>query len=60
LNPTKLGIVLKIAANSLATITEDMDDDWLFREVLMHQKGEVSNNIPIIVLPHPGGLFTYH
>jgi hypothetical protein len=41
LNPTKLGIVLKIAVNSLATIIEDMDDDWLFK-VLMHHKGVVS------------------
>lgn len=42
-------IVLRIATNRLATIAESIDDDWLFREVLMHHKSAVSAQIDMLI-----------
>jgi ParB family transcriptional regulator, chromosome partitioning protein len=42
-------IVLRIAANRLATIIEGMEDDWLFREILMHHKSVVNVQIDLLI-----------
>lgn len=42
-------IVLRIATNRMATIAESIDDDWFFREILMHHKNAVSAQIDMLI-----------
>ena len=42
-------IVLRIAADRLVTIIEDMENDWFFKEILMHHKNAVNQQIDILI-----------
>ena len=42
-------IVLRIAANRLSTIIESVEDDWLFKEILMHHKNAISAQIDLLI-----------
>ncbi|HEU4445213.1 MAG TPA: ParB/RepB/Spo0J family partition protein [Nitrososphaeraceae archaeon] len=42
-------IVLRIAADRLVTIIEDMEKDWFFKEILMHHKNAVNQQIDILI-----------
>jgi len=42
-------IVLRIAANRLSTIIESIEDDWLFKEILMQHKSAVSAQIDLLI-----------
>jgi hypothetical protein len=41
--------VLRIAANRLSTIIESIEDDWLFKEILMQHKSAVSAQIDLLI-----------
>lgn len=42
-------IVLRIAADRLVTIIEDMEKDWFFKEILMHHKNTINQQIDILI-----------
>lgn len=42
-------IVLRIAVNRMATIIEGIEEDWLFREILMNHKSAVNAQIDLLI-----------
>jgi ParB family transcriptional regulator, chromosome partitioning protein len=42
-------IVLRIAVDRLVTIIEDMEKDWFFKEILMHHKNAINQQIDILI-----------
>ena len=42
-------IVLRIAADRLVTIIEDMEKDWFFKEILMHHKNTINQQIDVLI-----------
>lgn len=42
-------IVLRIAVNRMATIIEGIEEDWLFREILMYHKSAVNAQIDLLI-----------
>lgn len=42
-------ILLRIAANRLVTIIEDIEKDWFFKEILMHHKNAINQQIDILI-----------
>ena len=42
-------IVLRVAANRLATIIDGIEEDWIFKEILMHHKIAVSAQIDLLI-----------
>jgi ParB family chromosome partitioning protein len=42
-------IILRIAADRLVTIIEDIEKDWLFKEILMHHKNAITQQIDILI-----------
>jgi ParB family transcriptional regulator, chromosome partitioning protein len=40
---------LRIAADRLVTIIEDMEKDWFFKEIIMHHKNAVNQQIDILI-----------
>jgi ParB family chromosome partitioning protein len=42
-------IILRIATDRLVTIIEDIEKDWLFKEILMHHKNAITQQIDILI-----------
>lgn len=42
-------IVLRIAMNRLGTIIETIENDWIFKEILMHHKNVINNQIDLLI-----------
>lgn len=42
-------IILRIAADRLVTIIEDIEKDWFFKEILMHHKNAINQQIDILI-----------
>ncbi|HEX7207823.1 MAG TPA: ParB/RepB/Spo0J family partition protein [Nitrososphaeraceae archaeon] len=42
-------IVLRIAMNRLGTIIENIEDDWIFKEILMQHKNMINNQIDLLI-----------